>query len=205
MEMLPALRTMVAATMMLLMAAASASAQMVGPSSYIGAGVGISYFPSYITEDSYTRQWGPALQLYFHGESGRRLELGYAYVPQSSTTSSAAPRMHAARLMVAATTPFVPGSNVRLTGSFGVVGIRINAQQIDCGTFPLCAEWAARDDQRIGLAFAGGLESNVRNRFDVFADLRTYRQFGEPSSPGNGPRWLQEIGAGMRIRLDERR
>lgn len=164
-------------------------------------GAGLSYFPSYVLDDAETRQWGVALVARLGRTAGRHLELAYTHVPQRTTTSSAAPRLHAVRAMLAASAAIPPGARVRLTGALGVAALKVDAQPIDCGGFPLCDEWAPRDGTRVAPVAGVGTTVHMGRRLRVFGEGRAYRPMGDAWSAAGDPAWLTEVSLGIGLRL----
>lgn len=167
----------------------------------VKAGVAVGYFPGYVMEDARTQQWGVSALVQLVLTARGRFEVAYTHVPQKSTTASAAPRLHAFRAMVVLSYPISHDGRFRFAGSAGLSGLKVDAQRIDCGPFPLCDESAPRDGTRISPVGGIGLELELADRLDVFSDVRVYRPLGETWSPNGDPEWLSEIGAGIRVRL----
>lgn len=165
-------------------------------------GVAVSYFPAYAYEDSRTRQWGVSFLGLLTGGSGNGLEFGYTYVPQSETTGSSAPRLHAFRLMVVGSSQQSVDFPVRITGGLGGAVLRLKPQSINCGDFPLCAEWAPQEGTRQAIAGSLGIALNLLGPLTASADARAYRLVGGESwRPDGDPNWLSEVSLGVRYRF----
>lgn len=103
-----------------------------------------SYFPLYVADDAQTQRKGIDVGARIGRSSGLGLKLGYTYVPQETTTSSSAPRLRAVRALVSGSVRLEPNSSVTLFGGVGAARVTVETQHIDCGDFPVCAEWAPR-------------------------------------------------------------
>jgi hypothetical protein len=166
---------------------------------HVETGVGASYFLSYVTEDAQTRYWGLSLSAQFWKQPTKRIELGYTYVPQRTTSSSAAPVLHAVRAMVLRSTAPEAGPFLRLAGGLGAAVLIVDAQTIDCGDFPLCSEWAPGDGTRFAPAATGSVTVSPSRRVQLFGELRGYYALGDAWSAAGSPRLLTETGIGLRV------
>lgn len=171
------------------------------PLGRIAAQVGAGYFPSYVAEDSQTRKWGMDFSVRFGPATGAGLEVGYAYVPQASTTSSSAPRLHAFRVMVLGSMHAGPDSPVILTGGLGVAALVVRAQWIDCGDYVLCSEWAPRSGTWMALGGELGTVVKIWSRLNGLLEVHLFRAPGEAWSAAGTPHWISETSAGVSVRL----
>lgn len=165
----------------------------------VHAVLGVSVFPSYIVEDRHTRQWGPALSVHLGTTRNTWLEIGYAYVPQSTTTASSSPRLHVVRGMYSASLPTGTESPVRVSLSGGAAVLKLDAQTVDCGPFPLCAEWSPNSGTRFAPVLAAGIEVRPLDRLALVGGVRAYHPLGDSWSPAGDEDLLAEITAGLSV------
>ena len=164
-------------------------------------GAGVSYFPSYVSRGPETQQWGVEVLGRLLGASPVGLEVGYSHVPQHTTASDAAPRLHAFRVMAVDARLLDPARTLLLSWGLGLSALSIKAQQIDCGNFPLCSEWSPNSGTRIGPVGVAGAQLQLGGRAYASIDFRATRPIGGEWSPARDPDWVTEVSAGLRLRL----
>jgi hypothetical protein len=163
--------------------------------------ISASYFASYVSDDAQTRRWGIDVGARIGAPTGAGIELGYTYVPQAATTSSAAPRLRVFRILLLGSVRPGPASAVKLTGGVGVAKLTVRTQQIDCGDFPLCAEWAPRSGSWIVPAMEVGAALKIWSRIEGLLDVHLLIPHGEAWSATGDPKWLGQLSAGASISL----
>ncbi len=169
---------------------------------HLETGIGLSYFPAYPYEDDKTQYWGINAVGRVISDSGWGLEVGYTYVPQATTTSSSAPRLHVFRAMVVASVSVRQDSPVTINGGLGVAALGLRPQGIGCGDFfPVCAEWAPSRGTRKAAVAEVGSSVHVSRRVSVSGGFRVFRPAGDSWSPWGDPEWITEVSVGFRVLL----
>lgn len=163
--------------------------------------ISASYFPSYVSEDAWTRRRGIDVGARIGPGSGLGVKVGYTYVPQATTTSSSAPRLHAVRVLLSGAARLEPHSRLTLWGGVGAARVTVEAQGIDCGDFPLCAEWAPRSGNWILPAVEVGAGVRVWRRIGWLVEAGVLIPRGEAWSAEGDPGALVRLGTGVAIRL----
>lgn len=108
-------------------------------------GIGVTHFPLYVSNDVDTRRTGPTLELRLRvNDSPYGVDVAYGAVRQSSSMSSA-PRLDVVRVGVSRALVVDGGGHLVVLPAVGLAWLGIRAPDIDCGDFPLCHEWGARD------------------------------------------------------------
>jgi hypothetical protein len=133
---------------------------------------GISHFAQYVSADASTRQAGPTVALLFRSQSsasGPDVELAYTTVRQKATTASAAPRLDVSRVSLGWPLPLDSAARLALVPSLGAAWLRVDAQTIDCGEFPVCSEWAPYDASLVAGVLGLGLRGQLSHRWTLRA------------------------------------
>ncbi len=164
-------------------------------------GAQYSHFPSYISSGFGVREGGPSLVLRVSPVPARRtsFEIAYTRISQRPTDQSAAPRLDLLRVGHVWHPRLGRAGRLGLRVMAGGAGLQIDAQEIDCGDFPVCSEWAATDSRMLAAAGGVGLSWHTGRRLALQADARAYLPFGMWTAAGWRP--LQEVAIGAAVRF----
>ena len=163
--------------------------------------VAASYFPLYVTDDTQTQRKGIDVGARIGPKSGLGLKLGYTYVPQATTTSSSAPRLRALRVLLSGSVRLEPNSSATLFGGVGAARVTVETQQIDCGDFPVCAEWAPRSGTWTLPTIEVGAVVEVWDRIGWLLQANLLIPHGEAWSAERDPGALGQFSTGVAVRL----